>query len=112
MSASAEPTGADVEYERFSPEYGNPMLSTIVTTSFAGNVLADCRIDVIAQRRHLLDPGSGPRAHVNLELSCIDCREKVLSKPWRKQSNRTGAQRSEREPGTHARMIDAESEHA
>ncbi len=33
MSASAVPTGAEFEYERFNPEYGIPMLSMTVPNS-------------------------------------------------------------------------------
>ena len=63
-------------------------MSTIVAISFAGNVLTNGCINVIAQRGRLLDARAGARAHMNLELPGIDRRKEVLPQPGHQQRHR------------------------
>ena len=81
MSASRGPIGAELLYDRLMPLYGRPMLSMMLASSSRRDDLADRVLDVVAERRRLLDARAGRRAQVQLELAAVDGREEVLADP-------------------------------
>ena len=57
------------------------MLSMMVTSSLFGNLAPDGVVDLVAQRRGLLDACTGAGAHVQLELTRVDGGEEILAQP-------------------------------
>ena len=87
------------------------MLSTMVTISLGGNVLADGRVDVVAERGGLFDAGAGAGADVNLELAGVDGGEEVLAEQGGEKAH-GGQREDEEEDEEDAGVIDAQGEQA